>query len=366
MVKLKVTILDFFAGRGFGGHPEDYLAALETALAGLEPEVITPFRDGVRVPRTRLGMYWLEFRYYRAALRQAAGEERVTIAQTAELSDYACCLLAAITIRPSRRAKCLFMLRRGPNPDSRFFEALTRWIKAMIRWRLIYPVFDSTPALEAWLALVPGAEGSLIALPPPPGAANAAPPVEPPVDGPLMAFAGWMRAEKGASHYPSAVKAALTVAPQGVVAVQVAQHDEESVAAIARLREMAAADERVRLLDRHLPAEQYQALLRAAKVVIMPYDADSYGEGTSGVVYDALVLGAVVVITRLKWVADAFGDNEQVVWLEDPGSEDSLREAIATALGRVEEVEHDAGAAAADAFRETWLAAIADARRQSD
>jgi glycosyltransferase involved in cell wall biosynthesis len=365
-----VTIVDHLSGRGLGGHYDDYLAALEAALADdFELRTIAPFRDGVPEPRGRPGIYRLEISDYRKALTTPGGAAAsAAIVHSAEFSDYVCCRLAASTIRRSRRAPCLFVLRRSPDPATlagpggRFGKRLVGLIAGMIRGGQIVAVSDSQPALDAWLALAPGRKGALVALPPAPGAAGEGadaaggePPATRPTGGPLVAVAGRMRAEKGAAHYPDVAAAALTALPGSRVALQVSQHDAASRVAVVELRRAYEGDDRVVLLDEHLTAGQYRALLREADIVVLPYDAATYGTGTSGVITDALSQGAKVVVTPIEWARHVYGDDDRVVWLEDPGSGEAIAKALQDAASR------DTGPGTEDqtaAFADSWRVAV--------
>lgn len=359
-----VTIVDHLSGRGLGGHYDDYLAALESALGGGEFEVhtIAPFRDGTPAPGGRLGLYRLELRDYRRALRRpGGGDAGVAIVHSAEFSDYVCCRLAALTLRRSQRGACLFVLRRSPDPATlagpggRFGKRLVGLIAGMIRRGEIVAVSDSQPALDAWLALAPGRSGELVALPPAPGEADESdedePPVTKPATGPLVAVAGRMRAEKGAAHYPAVAAAALSALPGCRVALQVSQHDAASRVAVVELRRAYKGDDRVVLLDEHLSAGQYRSLLREADIVVLPYDAPTYGTGTSGVITDALSQSAKVVVTPIEWARHAYGNDPRVVWLDDPASGEAIAEALQAAASR------DIGPGTEDqmtAFTDSW------------
>lgn len=354
----RVALVDFLSGRGLGGHLDDYLAALRAALAGEDLLAITPFADGAEPPRGRLGTYRLELAGYRRALREAD----VAIVHSAELSDYLCVWIAAMTVSKSRRAKVLFVLRRSPDPHSLnvgsdfVARILIRVITRMIRRAVIRPLSDSRPALEAWLALAPGAQGDLVELPPPPPDRGESTIELPQPSGPLLAVAGRMRAEKGAGEYPRVVELALSALPDCAIALQTSEDDAVARAALAKLEERHAGDARVRLLGEHLSAADYRALLEAADVVVLPYNVTSYGAGTSGVVSDALAAGAAVVVTPIEWARVTYSDEPRVIFVERLGSDEELTGAIkrAAAIGPAS----DAVVGAEQRFAKSWLAAI--------
>jgi glycosyltransferase involved in cell wall biosynthesis len=359
-----LTIVDFQSGRGFGGHYEDYLAALQSALSEYSPETIAPFHDGAPVPG-RVGIYRVEFAGYRRALKRGGA----VVVHSGDFSDYVSLWAAARTIRRKDRAVCLFVLRRSPTPDSmatgnvHLVRGLIRLVAGMIRRGVIHPVSDSAPALEAWLKLAPGVSGELVALPPAPGVdvGEIATVSLPAPDGPLVAIAGRMRTEKGAANYPVVVDAALAALPDGAIALQTAEDDEASRAALAEIRARHGDDPRVALLGAHLSPADYAALLKAADIVVLPYEIAVYGTGTSGVVSDGLTLGAVVVVSPIEWVVQTYADDPRVILLEDPTSVDSVREAIALAATRIGEAH--AGEDAQAKFAASWQAAVASALR---
>lgn len=114
----------------------------------------------------------------------------------------------------------------------------------------------------------------------------------------------------------------------------------------------------------HLSAEEYDRALLTADVVVLPYEPSLYTSGTSGLLFDALTAGAIVLSTRIAWGVDEFGDSSSVVWLtgrDDDAIEAGLREALRRARRRrTEEVPSDLPASGA--FGQGWSAAIARAR----
>lgn len=356
----RIAIVDFVSGRGLGGHHVDYLSALQEALDGYDQLLIAPFINGTSFPTNRFAVYRLET----SGLRRAMREADVVIVHSPEFSEHICLWLAALTIRRRRRGKCLFVLRRGPDSQSSSIKSdrLTRLLvgltTGMIRRRVIIPVSDSRPALDAWLALVPGFRGETVAMPPLP-ATDDEEPSYPPVplhEGPLLAIPGRMRGEKGARNYPAVVAAALATLPDCAIAIQVSEDDEVSRIALAGLRERFGGNERVHLLDEHLSAGGYRALLGAADIVVLPYDVASYGGGTSGVVSDALAAGAVVVVSPIEWAVATYAADPHVIFIDDPASNNQLADAIA----RAATLAVNAGEAPAlrETFAKSWRAAI--------
>lgn len=361
-----IAIVDFLSGRGHGGHYDDYLAALTEALADYAPHVIAPFAQGESAPNGRLGIYRVEFDGYRRALRKRSGEERVAIIHSAHFSDYLCIWAASRTLGRVPRSKVLLVLRRSPTPESmavgnKLLGRLLIWmITELIKRGKIHPVSDSEVALEAWLKRAPGASGELVALPPVPGSSDdEAPTVElPAAEGPLVVIAGRMRGEKGSANYPEVVDAALEVLPDGAIALQTCEDDEVSRIALQKIRSSHEGDPRVALLGEHLTGADYHALLSAADIVVLPYDVAVYGTGTSGVVSDALALGAVVVVSPIEWVTSTYADDPRVILLEG-----SINDAIAEAATRL---NTDSATTDPEAFAKSWQAAVASVTRRSE
>ncbi|MBJ7457898.1 MAG: glycosyltransferase [Thermoleophilaceae bacterium] len=350
----QVTIVDFLSGRGFGGHYDDYLAALTDALAEYSPEVIAPFAQGRPEPGGRFGIYREEFSGYRRALKKSDA----VVVHSAQFSDYLCLWAAARSVRKRDRATCLLVLRRSPTPESmavgdeRLGRFLIKRIVGMIRRGVIHPVSDSAVALDAWLKTAPGVEGELVALPPVPGAADGETPTIklPTPNGPLVAIAGRMRGEKGSANYPEVVDATLELLPDGAIALQTCEDDEVSRVALQKIRAAHDGDPRVALLGEHLTGADYHALLSAADIVVLPYDVAVYGTGTSGVVSDALALGAVVVVSPIEWVVSEFSRNPRVVLLNS-----SVKEALESAVARLGSASSSESGAD---FAASWQAAL--------
>ncbi|PCJ59139.1 MAG: hypothetical protein COA65_06820 [Rhodospirillaceae bacterium] len=83
----------------------------------------------------------------------------------------------------------------------------------------------------------------------------------------------------------------------------------------------------------------------------------SYGVGTSGIMFEILAMDGVVVATRFEWGVARFGDNPNVVWLDDVEPvtiQNALKEAARL-------VASDSRAQLPDDFTSSWHAAIQQA-----
>lgn len=355
------TIVDMRSGRGLGGHCYDYLMALQSAFANREVAVIAPFIGPDAVKNTRLNVYLRGFSAYRRAIADGG----VGVVHNSSLNDYVCLTAAAATLRRSRRGFCLMMLYRDPSVESfgaggPAINRATIWlVKRLIRKGLLRPASDSPLVLDHWLQQTAATAGAVVPTPPLPTAGESEGFELPDHDGPLVVIPGRMRAEKGAANYPAVVRAVLSGLNDGAIAIQTAESDEQSAAALAEIKREFAGDPRVMLIDQHLSGNEYAGLLAAADVAVLPYDTASYGAGSSGVVGDALASGTVVVASPIEWIRLEYGGDERVVLIDDPTATDSIAAGLREALER----KRQGVAATSDdeAFSERWNQALDEA-----
>jgi glycosyltransferase involved in cell wall biosynthesis len=181
----------------------------------------------------------------------------------------------------------------------------------------------------------------------------------------MVALIGRMRLEKGAARYSEVIREALAFPGASVVA----QVSSEGVSMAEReiacaLLDDWAYDPRVTVIDGHIEPLAYVGWLSKAQVVVLPYDVASYGDGTSGVLNDALSVGCVVVATRTRWAVDRFEGDPRVVWL-DAGA-DGLRTALSEALRRAAEIRRAASPSVDLKFAEAWHDVIDGASSSAD
>lgn len=360
----EVVLVDFATGRLNGGHQEDYLGALETALAGQRMTVLAPFRDGP-AKAGRVATYWREFRAFWRLLGPGGGKGHVIVCHSPEFRDFVLLWLADLLRWRRSSAVGLFVLRRSSagivGRDNLKARVLDIVIPQMIRRGLIHPASDSRLALDHWLAGDRGVHGSMLSIPCPAVVAEPSPRLD---GGPAIGLLGRFRVEKGAHHYDAVIGAALAEFPEATVHAQVAAEpgsDESDIA--ARLHDNWEGNSRVVLVDEHLAADAYARLIASTDVVVLPYDTESYGSGTSGLLHDALALGRTVLATPIPWAAEAYSEHPGVVWLtgtDKTALAAGLRAAVTRALS-----QRHAGAdgKTADSFAEDWRAAVAAAAR---
>jgi hypothetical protein len=358
----EVVLVDFATGRRTGGHQEDYLKALETALAGQRTTVLAPFRAGSGKPG-RVATYWQEFRAFWRLLGRGDGRRRIIVCHSPEFRDLLLFWLAALLQRRRANAVGLFVLRRSAagivgkdNLKARLLEIL---VPEMIRRGLIHPASDSRLALDHWLVGARRVGGSLLSIPRPVAASEVGPP---PRGGPVIGLLGRFRIEKGARCYDAVIGTTLDLFPDATVNVELGSDSVGGAGEIAaRLRQIWQGDPRVVLVDGHLTAGAYAALIASSDVVVLPYEMQSYGSGTSGVLHDALALGRTVLATPIAWAAETLSDHPGVVWLtgtDQAALAMGLRAAVTRALA-----QRRAGASSGrpDTFAEDWQAALAAA-----
>jgi hypothetical protein len=124
-------------------------------------------------------------------------------------------------------------------------------------------------------------------------------------DAPVFAFLGARRRQKGFHLLPDAIGAIQQAAPRARFAVQCYFRppdpiDAEVEDALARLR----GRKEILLIDRPLPAAEFCDTLAGADVVLLPYLASVYGDGSSGVFAAAVANGKAAMYSPLPWIDD--------------------------------------------------------------
>jgi len=275
------------------------------------------------------------------------------------------------TIPGLRHGRAVMMMRRGAEVmtgredwRARLLERLAR---TLVRRGVAQLVSDSRAASRTWEATT-GHPVPVIPLP------VRAPLAEGrslrPREGPLrVSLLGFFRKEKGIDRYEAVLRIARAIEPDVRLFCQVAEQPTTALE-----REVTSAiltaygtDPNAEVHTGHLSAEAYDRALLSSDVVVLPYEPSLYTSGTSGLLFDALTAGAVVLSTRIAWGVDEFGDSNSIVWLagrDDDALRAGLREALDLARRRrVEGIPSDLPAP--EAFVEGWAAAIRDATVKS-
>jgi hypothetical protein len=163
--------------------------------------------------------------------------------------------------------------------------------------------------------------------------------------------------------YDGVIEAALRVESEADIVCQIGSSGaSREVQLAAELLDKWSSSRRVMLIQGYLPTDDYDALVRSCDVVVLPYDPDQYSSGSSGVMFDALTAGAVVVATPFRWARSEFPQHPNVVWLTGRAGP-QLESAIALAVDRARVLR---GAPTADtsswkAFPDAWRRIVADA-----
>jgi len=372
--RVEITLSDFISGRYYGGHQEDYLAQLQAALAGLNPTVVAPYRGGSEAAQPRghalgrgsLRRFWLALRLYWGLMKPTVSAPQIVAFHTPQFVEVSAYWLAALLRRPKGRVVALLVLRRdvagivgGDGVTGRIFAAMVRWL---IREGMAHPASDSRFALDSWLATT-GTRGSLLTIP-------IRKPAQPDAKSPrpfAFGLMGLFRIEKGGRYYDRIIRRCREVYPDSTVTVQLVGSKKTEEARLAeRLKADWSGVRGVRIVDGHLPTDAYTEQLMALDVIVLPYDVESYGTGTSGLMFEAVALNKVVLATPIVWARAEFGEHPNVVWLDgmDP---DSLKRGLQEAVRRA----HGTGSRAStpgspDRFAAAWLAAIADSQQLLD
>ena len=368
-----IVLLDFHTGRIATGHHEDYLRALEEALSGFAPLTLAPFRESqtqahpltVRLdPPDKLGCYLYTLKTCRRLL--AADEPTLLIFHGPDLRDFVMFALA-LAVSPRRaRTAGVFVMRREAWAIVGRRGLRARLLEASVRWMARSPGFrmasDSEQAMQYWRG-VTGKGGVIVSIP------TRRPPKNdtgPASGAPVLGLIGGFRLEKGAPFYADVIRCALAesfevecqagpLAPGAV---------EEPLA--RDLLDRWGHDPRVRIHLGHLPKAAFERMLYGVDVIVLPYDAGSYGPGTSGILFEAAAAGRIIVAARIRWAVESYSGHPNIIWLEGTGGA-GLADAIAEAARRVRDRRRwgEAPAVAPDRFQETWLKALGMASGQA-
>lgn len=363
-----ITIVDSAVGRRPGGHQEDYLVALEGALRDCRATTLAPFRGesaaaAIHKQQPRWRQYWDHLRALRSLIRR--GEQRLLVFPNPDFRDFVI-FFTAIQLRMKPRCViALFVLRRNATgivgQPGRKVLILTRLVRNLARSGHLYPVSDAHNALRDWCRLT-GTNGSLVTIPVrerPPGN-----PLKMESDPVVFGLLGLYRPEKGIEHYDLIVRATLSLPLPVRIRIQLPDLRDCMRDSQARdLQESWKDRAEVQISFGHLDTDAYTRLVSDVDVLILPYDVAQYGTGTSGVMFEALQLGAVVVSTRFEWAVDTFANQPRVVWLDAVNAAflaQALREAAKLALE--ERKERRPVIATGGEFATSWRDAIAAAQ----
>lgn len=331
----RVVLVDFLTGRFVGGHTAEYLGLLRSALAPLDPVVFAPYLEATP-PAGRLDRYWRFTRAMWGAFRRGD----VVVFHTPEGRDIL--VLWLLTLIPGlRRGRAIMMMRRGAGvmtgrEDWRA-RLIERLVRALVHRGVARLVSDSQVASRTWEATT-GRPVPVIPLPVRASLAEGR--LKRQQEGPFqVSLLGLFRGEKGIDRYEAVLRAARAVEPGVKLLCQVAEYPATPLErrVTDAIRAAYATDSSAEICAGHLSAEEYDRALLASDVVVLPYEPSLYTSGTSGILFDALTAGAVVLSTRIAWGVGEFGDSSSVVWLagrDDDALQAGVRDALRLARRR--------------------------------
>ena len=191
----------------------------------------------------------------------------------------------------------------GPQPVAEILAGVAGYFGRRLRL-----LADTAPLARLWTAAL-GRTVREVPLP------VVAPPVRtaPPGQPPHLVFAGGARAEKGYGLLPALVGRLAGQARFSIHSGPIGPADDPLVQRAHRhLRALAGPD--MVLLERALPPDDYLALLHAADLLLLPYDATAYGPRSSGILAEARAMGVPAVVPGGCWMADAVGPDGGLVF----------------------------------------------------
>jgi glycosyltransferase involved in cell wall biosynthesis len=170
-----------------------------------------------------------------------------------------------------------------------------------------------------------------------------APPVRtgPPGQPPHLLFLGGARVEKGYGLLPNLVQA---LAGEARFTIHSGPVDTAADPLVQRAHRQlrALAGPGLMLLERPLPLPGYLTLLRSADLVLLPYDAGTYGPRSSGILAEARAAGVPAVVPAGCWMADAVGPDPGLTFC---GGAAGFAAAVRSALARLPALQEECAAA---------------------
>lgn len=233
----------------------------------------------------------------------------------------------ASALRPSAVGALALILRRTPREMDRD-DAAPQPIFGVLRaladhfGSKLLLLADTAPLTQLWSAGL----GLPVAVAPLP---VVAPPVRtsPPAEPPHLVFVGGARAEKGYALLPRLVRSLAGAARFTLHSGAIGPADDPMVQRAHRALH-AMVGPGLRLLERPLEPEEYGALLAEADLLLLPYDAASYGPRSSGILAEARAIGVPAVVPAGCWMADEVGPDPALVFAGGAQFEATVRSAL--------------------------------------
>lgn len=230
---------------------------------------------------------------YRRLFDRFDAPEMVFLLHTAPYPEIglACAAFAATR----RQGRLSIVLRFDPGDDIRAHAQLRRAIAPAAR----APISLYSDSLDLARQLQPLAPVPIGIVPPP---ADRLPVT--PRSIPRIGYFGAMRRQKGFHRLPRIIEAIAARRPDVQFFVQAYGHGddrdgEECLAVRNRLEAMPG----VEIVDTTMDRASYRAALSNCAVTLLPYDADTYRWGTSGIFVAALAAGSKMVVPAGTWMA---------------------------------------------------------------
>lgn len=180
---------------------------------------------------------------------------------------------------------------------------------------------------------------------------------------PMISVLGYTKAEKGSLMVPEVVERIVRMRPNARFTVQaLSRSTRDEDALIKACLELRPAPKMVR---GSVEQKTFLRLLQETDLMLLPYDAESYGQRGSGLANQAAALGIPLVAPAGCAFADTAAQEDRAV-LFAPHDAESVAKAVVLALDRLEALKENAVAIAqAAAARPGYLATLFDATPRS-
>ena len=157
---------------------------------------------------------------------------------------------------------------------------------------------------------------------------------------PRLAYLGGARTEKGFHLLPAAEK---SVADAGFSATWLLQAPvntdlEEPDVAHARRALLGLNTASVQIIDAELSSSEFQSLLEAADIILLPYQPQAYRSRSSGILVQALAAGKVVVVPSGTWLSSETAGKGAVEF----GAASDFAHAVVRAVERLSDLKQEA------------------------
>lgn len=150
-----------------------------------------------------------------------------------------------------------------------------------------------------------------------------------------IGYFGETRYDKGFDLLPGLVDKVLEKEKTARFMIQMNMHKAtvEMKKAGEQLHEIARKyPERIDMVHRYLPDNEYEAYLRKCDIILIPYRKEYYGKGTSGVLAEAIACGAWAVVPEGTWMSEQKNKYLKIRTFPEASSE-TLAQAVDDCIG---------------------------------